>query len=91
MKRTVIYRTVNLNKEVFQGLMMNGLPIAQHLKHLDSQNTWATQIEVAAAASVFQIPVYYCAEENDNHYKWNIVKPLTDKKQQPIVKCLILA
>ena len=85
MIRTILYRTINLNQEVFDGLMMNGLSIDQHLKHLNSLNTWATQVEVAAAASVFHIPVYYCIEE----YKWNIVKPLTDRKQQSI-KCPIL-
>ena len=60
-----------------------GMPGLGYATALDS---WATQVEVAAAASVFQVPVYYCKQEN-NKYRWHVVKPLTDKHQQPIVKC----
>ena len=62
----------------------------QHLTTLASPNSWATQVEVAAAASLFRIPVYYCSREENGQYKWNVVKPLTDKRQRPIVKCPIL-
>ncbi len=54
-----------------------------------SYSSWVTQVEVAAAASLFNIPVYYCVEKN-NIYKWNVIKPLTNKEQRPIVKCLDL-
>ena len=64
---------------------MNKTSMKDHLKALAS-NAWATQVEVAAAASVFNVPIYYCKEENDQH-EWNVVKPLTDKQQRPTVKC----
>lgn len=87
--RTTLYRAEVLNKKIFEHHLMNGLSIDQHLQALASPHSWATQVEVAAAASVFQIPVYYCKEEN-GLYRWNVVKPLTDKQQRPIVKCPIL-
>ncbi len=84
--RTTLYRTEALNKKIFEHHLMNGASIDEHLQAIASPSSWATQVEVAAAASIFQVPVYYCKEEN-NLYKWNVVNPLTDKQQKPIVKC----
>ena len=83
--RTMLYRTVALNKTIFEPHHMNETSIEDHLKAMAS-NAWATQVEVAAAASAFNVPVYYYKVENDQH-EWNVMKPLTDKQQRPTVKC----
>ena len=48
--------------------------IDDHIRTISSPQSWATQVKVAAAASVFQVPVYYCSKIKDS-YKWNVVKP----------------
>ena len=84
--RTELYRVENRNREIFQQHVTSGISITAHLKSLLSPSSWATQVEVAAATSLFNVPVYYCMEDN-NTYKWNVVNPLTDKQQTPLVKC----
>lgn len=54
--RTTLYRTVALNKTIFEPHHMNETSIEDHLKAMAS-NAWATQVEVAAAASAFNVPV----------------------------------
>ena len=43
--RTTLYRTVALNKTIFEPHHMNETSIEDHLKAMAS-NTWATQVEV---------------------------------------------
>ena len=88
--RTTLYHTESSNKEIFKGLIMNGVKIEEHLKTLYSPNTWATQVEVAAAASCFGIPVYYYEVAADGSCKWNVVKPLSNRQGTPIVKTPVL-
>jgi len=58
--------------------------IEQHLNSLFSPSSWATRVDVVAAASLFHIPIYYCTKKNGTH-KWNVVKALTDKHAKPQV------
>ena len=37
--------------------------------------TWATLVEVVAAATVFMIPVYFVTQSREG-YRWNVVRPL---------------
>ena len=46
---------------------------------ISSPRTWATQVEVVAAASVFQVPLYYCTQDK-NVYKWNVVQPFLNRE-----------
>ena len=87
--RTTLERAEHLNKKIFENLLMDGRSIDEHLKHLAIPHSWATQVEVVAAASVFQVPLYYCEKKN-SVYKWNVVKALTDKNQRELVKCPVL-
>ena len=44
--------------------------------------TWATQVEVVAAASAFEIPVYFYAKKPGSEYfVWNIVQPFASTKK----------
>ena len=87
--RLELYRVENRNQEIFQQHVTEGISIAQHLNTLLSPSSWETQVEVVAAASLFNIPLYYCTEENST-YKWNVIKPLTDKHFKPLVICPLL-
>ena len=84
MVRTILYRTENLNKKAFEPHLTNGVSLDEHLRALVSPPSWATQVELAAAASVLGVPLYYLEEKEI--YEWNVVKPLSDKQQRPIVK-----
>ena len=42
------------------------------------EGTWATQVELAAAATFFQIPVFSCSPHSGTgEYQWILIKPLT--------------
>ena len=60
---------------------VNEHTIDGHAKMMLQLGTWATQVEVAAAATYFQMPVYYIALEQDAaiRYKWSVVKPLCSR------------
>ena len=61
----------NLNKDTFSRFLMPGInseTIDDHIRMISSPRTWATQVEVVAAASVFQVPLYYCTQDK-NIYK----------------------
>ena len=38
---------------------------------------WATQIEVVAAATIFEIPIYFISTSTTGH-KWNVIHPLNN-------------
>ncbi len=79
-----IYRVENRNQEIFEQHVDEGMSMTQHLKTLLSPSSWATQVEVVAAASLFNIPLYYYTS---NTYKWNVVKPLVDRDSKPLIIC----
>ena len=34
--------------------------IEEHVCHVSAEGTWATQVEVIATATAFDVPVYFC-------------------------------
>ena len=84
MIRTIVYRMENLNKDTFSRFLMLGVDsetIEDHIKKISSPRAWATQVEVVAAATVFEVPLYYCTRDQSNVYKWNVVKPFIIDKE----------
>lgn len=55
-----------VNKPTFQ----------EHLTFLEQPDTWATQVEVIAIATMFCVAVFYCREK-DSLYHWEVINPLT--------------
>ena len=49
--------------------------IADHIVNMAKPCAWATQVELLAATSYFQVPVYSCHKSNDK-YTWNVFKPI---------------
>ena len=70
----------NLNQDKFERLLMNVNQgtMPGHIKVMLQPGTWATQVEVFAAATYFQVPIYYLVETKATPItpKWHIVKPL---------------
>ena len=84
--RTTIVRFENLNKAVFANYLMsqvNTNTITSHIDRMMRPYMWGTHIEVIAAASLFQIPVYFTEESRavqPGKYHWQVIRPLPSEK-----------
>lgn len=61
--RSVLSRFENLNRGTFEKTLMpavNEPTFPGHIRKLITPCTWATHVEVMAAATYFQVPVYEC-------------------------------
>ena len=86
--RSTLVRFENLNKSVFSSyLMSNNEPtIVTHINKMDRFSTWATQVEVYAASSLFQIPLYTLFYKTSTEFHWEVVKPINkDKLRFPVL------
>ena len=51
--------------------------ILEHTKHISNLGSWGTDLELLAAATYFQIPVYYCCVDiKTNQWLWNCIQPI---------------
>ena len=50
----------------------------EHLRHIGMPDTWGTHVELFAAATYFNIPVYTFVADPKN-LRWEVYKPLTTK------------
>ena len=51
--------------------------ILEHVKRISNPGTWGTDLELLAAATYFQIPVYFCCTDNvTDKWLWNRVQPI---------------
>ena len=48
----------------------------EHIRFLQRPDTWATQVEVIAVATMFSVAVFYCRKQ-DSLYHWEVINPLT--------------
>ena len=64
---------------------VNEPTFAGHIKKLLHPNSWATQMELIAAATLFQVSIYYCTcvtnTFGNRKYQWEVVKPLAAANQ----------
>lgn len=90
--RATLVRFENFNGAVFSKyLMTNNEPtISQHIKAMGRLGTWATQLEVIAASSFFQIPFYYLRRLSDADFHWEVMKPISTERLRfpPLVDSL---
>ena len=70
----------SLNHKHFEGLLIpqvNVDTMDTHAKMILQPGTWDTQMEVLAAATYFQVPLYYIAYQGKvADIKWSVAKPL---------------
>ena len=82
---SVVYRTEMYNKLIFANYLIPGhdeTTIDDHLKKISVLGSWATQVEVVAAASAFEIPVYfYSKKPGSEDFVWNVVRPFNSTKK----------
>ena len=80
----VVYRTEMYNKPIFANYLIPGhdeATIHDHIKKISVLGTWATQVEVVAAASAFEIHVYFYAKNQNQNTVSNTVQPFTSTKK----------
>lgn len=62
--RDLLVRFENLNSDVFEKMMteVHKPTFREHINHIMRLGKWATHVEVLAAATYFQLPVYFCED-----------------------------
>lgn len=49
---------------------------------MDRLSVWATQVEVVATSSLFQVPVYILRYTSLTEFYWELIKPINKEKLQ---------
>ena len=77
--RSVLAGFENLNRGTFQKMLMpavNEPTFSGHIRKLITPCAWATHVEVIAAATYFQVPVYECClDPSKTKYRWECIAP----------------
>lgn len=61
--------------------MANNEPtIDTHIKKMDRLFVWATQVEIYAASSFFQVPLYTLCYTSPTDFHWEVTKPINKEK-----------
>jgi len=79
-----VRRTLVTFSEHNKGLLQkfcHPLPIKEHLNGMKLDRIWGTDLEIHAAASLWQVPIYVCTQNpNDPKYFWVCFKPTDSNK-----------
>ena len=74
--REEIVHFIKENKHKFQPYLMQGI-IDAHITNMFKLGTWGTQVEIIAAATLYQIPIYVASTSQDGlTYHWRKYSPL---------------
>ena len=70
-------RFENKNQDTFSPLLVevNSPDISTHIREMLAPKKWGTHVELLAAATYFQVPVYYLRSPSRN-FKWEVFHPL---------------
>ena len=60
---------------------INKPTIEEQVKHMLRPSVWGTHLELKAAATLFQFPIYVCTQQQQPHgdppFSWSAVQPLS--------------
>ena len=75
--RSLLVRFESKNRSVFSTLLteINEPDIASHIKQMLRPGIWGTHVELFAAATYFQIPMYIL-KASSKECKWEVFRPL---------------
>ena len=76
--RELLVNFVRSNADKFRVYVNRGTTLEDHLLHMQYSRTWATQVELYAAASLFgrELYIYTPTVRADEQYIWTKVSPL---------------
>ncbi|XP_064399682.1 uncharacterized protein LOC135346105 isoform X2 [Halichondria panicea] len=71
---------ITVNSELLEGWVTAGVTLEEHLASVTKPNTWGTQLELKAAATLFNLDIYVAT-----NYIWTMISPL-----KPVSSCCFL-
>ena len=77
--RTTLVRFINLNQSLFTNYLSppaTATTITEHIQRMLCPQTWGTHIEIMAAATFFQKPVFFIKIRSTGPYQWECHNPL---------------
>ena len=73
--RELLVKFISCNLDSFRCRVTSGT-IESHLENMPRNARWGTQVEIQAAASLFQVPIYVATNFLiQGVYKWTVFKP----------------
>jgi len=73
--RSLLVNFISLNKSCFNPLIFTG-SFDDHIAAMKCLGKWGTQVELQAAASIVQVPIYVLTKKSmDSEYHWILYKP----------------
>ena len=79
--RKLLVEFVKSNRQMFEPLII-GETFDQHTERMACARLWGSHIELQAAASLFEMPVFLCTTSRSEYqvYKWTCYKPFPPEK-----------
>ena len=74
--RELLVQFISCNQETFASWVTSGT-MQSHLNNMQRNAKWATQVEIQAAASLFQVPIYVATNTigTQGIYRWIVFQP----------------
>ena len=67
------------NSNIFISFLFGISSMADHISRMLCSSTWGTQVEILAAAPLFQVPIYECVQSaNSYSYHWEVHHPVVE-------------
>ena len=83
--RTDITQLEKDNKHKFKPFIIGPVPIDTHINNMYKLGTWGTQVELVAASTLFQVPIYVASKnKNSLSYHWRKYSPISVDNLVPI-------
>ena len=79
--RKVLVEFEEPNKDQFANYLTvsDATNIDDHICSMARPFVWGTQVELLAASSFFQVPIYYC-QASQGTYRWHMLGPVSETK-----------
>ena len=83
--RTDITQLIKDNKQQFKPFIIGPVPIDRHVINMSKLGTWGTQVELIAASTLFQVPIYVASKNTNSYsYCWRKYSPIVVDKLVPM-------
>lgn len=86
--RSFLVRFENSNSSTFEGRLISGEggvnqpTFSEHIRHMLKPRSYGTHVELEAAATYYQVPIYICTKNRQMEgYHWEIIKPLCESSK----------
>lgn len=74
------------NKQHFQAFC-HPVPIEQHINGMENDRVWGTDLEIHAAAALWQVKIYVCIPDSGSSYSWIYFNPIPPSQLTIPIQC----